>query len=101
MANYKLSNVAKEDLIRIHHYGVKQFGIKQADKYFESFFELIAENPLSFESVDFISESKKEHAVIVDANAFFLKKMCYSKSFKFNFPNLSEIFPVTATTKIV
>ena len=48
MANYKLSNVAKEDLIRIHHYGVKQFGIKQADKYFESFFlhfELIAQNP--------------------------------------------------------
>jgi toxin ParE1/3/4 len=31
MANYKLSNVAKEDLIRIHHYGAKQFGIKQAD----------------------------------------------------------------------
>ena len=28
MANYKLSNVAKEDLIRIHHYGVKLFGIK-------------------------------------------------------------------------
>ena len=57
MANYKLSNVAKEDLIRIHHYGAKQFGIKQADKYFESFFvhfERIAENPLSFESVDFI-----------------------------------------------
>ena len=46
MANYKLSNVAKEDLIRIHHYGVKLLGIKQADKYFESFFvhfELIAD----------------------------------------------------------
>jgi toxin ParE1/3/4 len=57
MANYKLSNVAKEDLIRIHHYGVKRFGIKQADKYFESFFvhfDIIAENPQSFESVDFI-----------------------------------------------
>ncbi len=57
MAKYKLSNVAKEDLIRINHYGVKQFGAKQADKYFESFFvhfELIAENPMSFESVDFI-----------------------------------------------
>ena len=57
MANYKLSNVVKEDLIRIHHYGVKRFGIKQADKYFESFFvhfDLIAENPQSFESVDFI-----------------------------------------------
>jgi toxin ParE1/3/4 len=45
----KLSNVAKEDLIRIHHYGVKQFGIKQADKYFDSFFvhfERIAEKAI-------------------------------------------------------
>ena len=40
MAKYKLSNVAKEDLIRIHHYGAKQFGIKQAGKYFDSFFTL-------------------------------------------------------------
>lgn len=24
MANYKLSNTAKEDLIRIHHYGVER-----------------------------------------------------------------------------
>jgi toxin ParE1/3/4 len=57
MGKYKLSNVAKVDLIRIHHYGVKQFGMKQADRYFESFFvhfELIAKNPQSFESVDFI-----------------------------------------------
>jgi toxin ParE1/3/4 len=57
MGEYKLNNVAKEDLIRIHHYGVEQFGIKQADKYFDSFFmhfELIAKNPQSFESVDFI-----------------------------------------------
>jgi len=28
MANYKLSNEAKEDLIRIHQYGMRQFGIK-------------------------------------------------------------------------
>ena len=57
MANYKLSNAAKEDLIRIHHFGVKKFGMAQADKYFETFFEyfeLIARQPLSFESVDFI-----------------------------------------------
>ena len=57
MANYKLSNVAKEDLIRIHHYGVKKFGEAQADKYFDSFFEyfeIIAKHPFSFESVDFI-----------------------------------------------
>ena len=37
MAKYKLNNVAKEDLIRIHHYGVSKFGVKQADKYFYAF----------------------------------------------------------------
>ncbi|CAM4279796.1 type II toxin-antitoxin system RelE/ParE family toxin [Gillisia limnaea] len=59
MANYKLSNEAKEDLIRIHHYGITKFGNYQADKYFESFFEyfdIIAQRPYSFESVDFIKE---------------------------------------------
>lgn len=57
MANYRLSNVAKDDLIRIHHYGVKKFGVQQADSYFESFFQyfdIIAQHPLSFESVDYI-----------------------------------------------
>ena len=57
MAKYKLSNAAKEDLIRIHHYGIEKFGITQADKYFETFFEyfdLIAQRPYSFQSVDYI-----------------------------------------------
>ncbi|MEY3421436.1 MAG: hypothetical protein RIR48_1728 [Bacteroidota bacterium] len=57
MASYKLSNIAKEDLIRIHHYGVFKFGESQADEYFDSFFvcfERIAERPYSFESVDHI-----------------------------------------------
>jgi len=57
MANYKLSNDAKDDLIRIHHYRVKKIGVAQADKYFNSFFEyfdVIAQLPFSFESVDFI-----------------------------------------------
>lgn len=57
MANYKLSNLAKEDLIRIHHYGILKFGVNQADKYFNSFFEyfnIISEQPYSFESVDYI-----------------------------------------------
>ncbi len=57
MTEYKLSNTAKEDLIRIHHYGVKKFGITQADKYFESFFEyfdIIAQRPYAFESIDYI-----------------------------------------------
>ena len=70
MANYKLSNVAKEDLIRIHHYGAKQFGIKQADNYFDSFFihfELIFENPFSFESVDFIKPGYRRCVFGVDS----------------------------------
>ena len=57
MAKYKLSNSAKEDLIRIHQYGVKKFGMTQADKYFDSFFkyfDIIAQRPFSFESVDFV-----------------------------------------------
>lgn len=59
MLKYKLRNAAKEDLIRIHHYGIKKFGIVQADKYYDSFFEyfeIIAQRPLSFESVDFIKK---------------------------------------------
>ncbi len=62
MAKYKLSNVAKDDLIRIHHYGVKKFGIKEADKYYNSFFEyfdIIAQRPFSIESVDFIKYGYK------------------------------------------
>ena len=57
MADYRLSNDAKEDLIRIHQYGVKKFGVSQADKYFDQFFDCfdtIAKNPFSFEAVDFI-----------------------------------------------
>jgi toxin ParE1/3/4 len=59
MAEYKLSEAAKQDLIRIHHYGVRTFGEAQADKYFNSFFEyfdIIAQRPFSFESVDFIKK---------------------------------------------
>ena len=61
MAKYKLSNEAKNDLIRIHQYGISKFGMAQADKYFVTFFdyfEIIAERPYSFESVEYI---KKEY----------------------------------------
>jgi len=57
MANYIISNVAKDDLIRIHKYGVEQFGMMQADEYFNSFFnhfKIISQRPFSFESVDYI-----------------------------------------------
>jgi len=59
MAKYKLSIAAREDSIRIHHYGVNKFGMHQADKYYNNFFQyfdIIAMHPFSFESVDFIKE---------------------------------------------
>jgi toxin ParE1/3/4 len=73
MGKFRLSNVAKEDLIRIHQYGVHQFGVKQADKYFDSFFvqfELIAKNPHAFESVDFIKPGYRRCISGVDSIYF-------------------------------
>ena len=59
MANYRLSNDAKNNLIRIHHYGIEKFGPLQADRYFATFFEyfeIIAQRPFSFESIDHIKK---------------------------------------------
>ena len=70
MANYRLSNVAKEDLIRIHQYGLKTFGEKIADEYFESFFyyfELIGKQPYAFEAVDFIKPGYRRCVCGVDS----------------------------------
>lgn len=63
MVEYRLSNVAWEDLIRIHHYGVKKFGVVQADRYFDTFFdyfEIIAKNPGAFEAVDYIKHGYRK-----------------------------------------
>ena len=70
MANYRLSNEAKEDLIRIHQYGVRKFGINQADKYFDSFFrcfDTIANQPFSFEAVDYIKRGYRRCVCGVDS----------------------------------
>ena len=70
MAKYKIANEAKNDLIRIHHYGVEKFGMIQADRYFESFFEyfdIIAERPFSFESVDHIKKGYRRCVCGVDS----------------------------------
>ncbi len=39
MGNYKLSEDAKADLIRIHQRGVRKHGLAQADKYYAAFFD--------------------------------------------------------------
>lgn len=73
MAKYKLSYEAKNDLIRIHHYGVERFGMNQADRYFESFFkcfETIAERPFSFESVDYMKKDYRRYVCGVDSIYF-------------------------------
>lgn len=77
MSKYRLSNEAKKDLIRIHHYGVEKFGMAQADIYFESFFECfnsIAERPFSFESVDYIKEGYRRCVCGADAIYFRVNK---------------------------
>jgi toxin ParE1/3/4 len=73
MVSYRLSNEAKKDLIRIHHYGVEKYGITQADKYFNAFFEhfeIIAERPFSFESVDYIKDGYRRSVCGVDSIYF-------------------------------
>jgi len=70
MAEYKLSQEAKEDLIRIHQYGVEKFGMAQADKYYNTFFdyfEIIAQQPFSFESIDYIQNGYRRCVCGVDS----------------------------------
>ena len=73
MADYRLSNEAKNDLIRIHQYGIRKFGLAQADKYFETFFqyfEIIADRPHSFESVDYLKDGYRRCVCGVDSIFF-------------------------------
>ena len=39
MANYKLSQAAENDLIRIHQRGIETHGEAKADQYFYAFFK--------------------------------------------------------------
>jgi len=70
MVDYRLSNTAKEDLIRIHHDGTHTFGQLQADKYVNTFFdyfEIIAKRPFAFESVDYIKPGYRRCVCGVDS----------------------------------
>ena len=73
MYKYKLSNIAKDDLIQIYQFGEQRFGIKQAEIYFDSFFthfEIIAKNPYLFEAVDFIKHGYRRCVCGVDTIYF-------------------------------
>jgi toxin ParE1/3/4 len=73
MAKYYLSAEAKEDLIRIHQFGMTKFGEAQADLYIHSLFEhfdRIADRPFSFESVDHIRPGYRRCVVGPDSIYF-------------------------------
>lgn len=70
MNSYRISTIAKQDLIRIYHYGVMKFGVQQADNYFNAFFDcfkLIAQQPFSFEAVDYIKPGYRRCICVADS----------------------------------
>ncbi|WP_026965814.1 type II toxin-antitoxin system RelE/ParE family toxin [Algoriphagus terrigena] len=53
--NYRLSQEAEDDLIRIYRFGFYRFGEAQADRYFEALylcFDQIAKNPEQYPTAD-------------------------------------------------
>jgi toxin ParE1/3/4 len=57
MYKYIVSIEARADLLRIYNFRLSKFGEKQADKYFYQFhdyFQIIAERPYSYETIDHI-----------------------------------------------
>ena len=59
MGTYKLSNEAKADLDRIWLRGLREYGLEQADKYYNALFNRFAEladNPYLYQAVDDIRQ---------------------------------------------
>ncbi len=76
MGNYKLSEAAKIDLIRIHQYGILNFGEDQADRYYFAFFvqfEKIAENPYLYQAADYIRKEYRRCVFGTDSIYFRIK----------------------------
>lgn len=56
MARYRLSKKADSDLAGLYRYGVRNFGIEQADRYFDSLLARLSEignGPLQFQASDY------------------------------------------------
>ncbi len=57
MANYKLNEEAEDDVRQLYRYGILNFGLDEADRYYDGLFERfekLAENPYLFRGVDYI-----------------------------------------------
>jgi toxin ParE1/3/4 len=70
MGIYKLTEEAKDDLLRIYGYGVKKFGETQADLYYDvliKHFAQIAENPYLYQAVYNIRKGYRRSVCGVDS----------------------------------
>jgi len=70
MANYKITEEAEADLIRIHQWGVRNYGEVQADKYYSQFFERfekIAKQPSLYPAVNDIEIGFRRSVCGVDS----------------------------------
>ena len=59
MARYRLSDKARSDLYRLYEFGVRTFGLQQADNYFDGItdrFQELAESPQFSPKVDHIRQ---------------------------------------------
>lgn len=56
MGKYRLTKKADSDLAGLYRYGIQEFGIARADKYYDSLLERlkeIADSPLLFQAIDY------------------------------------------------
>ena len=69
MGNYKLSQEAQADLIRIHQHGVRMHGEAAADAYYTAFFdrfEQLAEQPFLYPGCDDLRKGYRQSVCGVD-----------------------------------
>ena len=70
MGTYRLTEDAKDDLIRIDQRGLREHGEVQADAYFNAFFErfeLLADQPLAYPAVEDIRAGYRRRVCGVDS----------------------------------
>jgi toxin ParE1/3/4 len=70
MGNYRLTEDAKADLLRIYRRGLRDHGEAQADTYYNAFFdrfEQLAEQPLLYPAVDDIRTGYRRSVCGVDS----------------------------------
>jgi toxin ParE1/3/4 len=74
MANYRLTQAAKEDLRQIYFYGFEKWGESAADQYYNQLFdrfEQIAAQPYLYPEVNFIR--KGYHRSICGVNSIYYR----------------------------